>query len=82
MSVVPGTLTIRGAAETILDTADYDFFPYQSLLIWKKKPEADEVKLFYRVYPFNLSAERYKKSNLAYRDYSQRMLARIGRAHV
>jgi hypothetical protein len=76
MSVVPGTLTIRGAAETILDTADYDFFPYQSLLIWKKKPEADEVKLFYRVYPFNLSAERYNKSNLAYRDYSQGMIAR------
>ena len=76
MSVVPGTLTIRGAAETIIDTADYDFFPYQSLLIWKKKPQAGEVKLFYRVYPFNLSAERYNKSNQAYRDYSTGMIAR------
>jgi len=76
LSIVPGTLTIRDADDTMVDTADFDFLPYQSLLVWKKKPSATQVKLFYRVYPFNFTAERFNKSNQAYRDYSSGMIAR------
>src|SRR4051812_18162536 len=57
MSVVPNTVVIRLADGTVIDTNDYTIRAFQSQLIWNKKPAVDSVKIFYRTYPFNLSAQ-------------------------
>lgn len=76
MSVVPNTVVIRLADGTVIDTAAYTIRAFQSQLIWKNKPAVDSVKIFYRTYPFNLSAEAYHKSNAAYRNASENSFAK------
>ncbi len=48
LSVAPGTLMLDQVADSL-----YDFYPSQSLLVWKKKPEQDSIHIRYRVLPFS-----------------------------
>lgn len=70
MSVVPNTVVVRLADGSVVDTNAYTIRAFQSQLIWKQKPSSDSVKILYRTYPFNLSAEAYHKSNASYMDAS------------
>ncbi len=77
MSVVPGTLIISGPANSgMLDSSFYVIEPYQSLLIWKKKPAGDSVKIFFRTYPFSVAAATYHKSYASYLKASANSIAR------
>lgn len=75
-SIVPNTVTIRAAGGEVIDSNAYEVKAFQSLLIWKKKPEGDSIKVFYRVYPFSLARETYHKSYRAYREYSANSVIR------
>lgn len=70
MSVVPNTVVLRTTDGNIIDSSAYMLRAFQSQLIWKNKPAGDSIKIFFRTYPFNLSAEAFHKSNAAYRDAS------------
>jgi hypothetical protein len=76
LSVVPGTLAIKNADGLLIDTNDYTLYSFQSLLIWKKKPALDSVKVFFRVFPFALAGESYNKNFEAYRQNSINQLAK------
>ncbi len=76
LSIVPGTLALKKADGTLIDSSDFQFYAFQSLLIWKKKPALDSLKVFYRVYPFALGGEFYHKSFEAYRQNSLNQLAK------
>lgn len=68
LSVVPGTLQVSvGKSFQPVDTNSYTLKPYESILIWKKKPAADTVvNVIFRVYPFTLAGATYHKSYAAY----------------
>lgn len=70
MSVVANTVVLRTGDGNIIDTADYILRAFQSQLIWKNKPPGDSIKIFYRTYPFNLSAQAFHKSNADYQNAS------------
>lgn len=50
LSIAPGSFNLPG----IPDSA-YDFFPQQSLLVWRHRPAVDSVVATYRVFPFQLN---------------------------
>lgn len=75
-SIVPNTLVLRNAAGEVIDSNTYEVKAFQSLLIWKQKPAADSIKVFYRVYPFALGRETYHKSFEEYQEYSRNTLAK------
>ncbi len=66
LSIVPGTIAIRNTHGELVDTNTYTLRAFESQLIWKNKPPADSVKIFFRVYPFALARPTYNKS---YSDY-------------
>ncbi len=76
LSVVPNTTVVRHASGEFIDSNNYEVKAFQSLLIWKQKPQDDSVKVFFRVYPFSLGHESYHKSYAAYKEYSSISVAR------
>ncbi len=67
LSIVPGTVAVRFFyTSEVVDSNDFVVKAYESRLIWKKKPAADSVKIFFRVYPFSLAGEAYHKSYATY----------------
>ena len=68
LSVVPHTAIVY-AGERV-DSNDYEILAFQSRLVWKKKPQADSVKVYFRVYPFSLGGETAHKSFSRYKEYS------------
>jgi len=76
LSIVPNTLVVRNSNGEILDSTNYTLKAFESKLIWKNKPAADSVKIFYRVYPFALADETYHKSYTAYVNSNLNGLAR------
>jgi hypothetical protein len=74
MSVVPGTVVVRGAGGEVVDSAAYILKAFESKLIWKTRPAADSVKIFYRTYPFALARESYHKSYKEYQEASANTL--------
>ena len=76
LSLVPNTIVIRGADGEVIDTSAYIIKAFESKLIWKNKPAADSVKIFYRTYPFALARETYHKSYAQYQAASANTLIR------
>ena len=67
LSIVPGTVAVRFFyTSEVVDSNDFVVKAYESKLVWKKKPAADSVKIFFRVYPFSLAGEAYHKSYTTY----------------
>lgn len=60
LSVAAGSLYMPGIPDTV-----YTLYPEQALLVWRVKPPADSVQLYYRVLPFLFTAGRtHKKKSL------------------
>ena len=77
LSIVPGTLAVRFFyTSDVVDSNDFEIRAFESKLIWKKKPAADSVKIFYRVYPFSLAGEAYHKSYAGYVQNTANSMAR------
>ena len=77
LSIVPGTLAVRFFyTSDVVDSNDFELKAFESKLIWKKKPAADSVKIFYRVYPFSLAGEAYHKSYAGYVQATANSMAR------
>ena len=76
LSVVPNTIVVRANGNEIVDGADYTIKAFESKLIWRKKPSADSVKIFFRVFPFSLAGETYNKSYVDYKHSSANSVAR------
>lgn len=68
LSVVPKTIVVRQADGAVIDSGSYEIRAFESKLIWKKKPSADSVKIFFRVYPFALAEETAHKSFARYQE--------------
>jgi hypothetical protein len=51
---------------TVVDSNEYTLRAFESKLIWREKPAADSVKIFFRVYPFALYAASEHKSYANY----------------
>ena len=66
LSVIPNTLQLRYADGTMVDTSAYEYLPYSSLLIWKKKPKTDSVAASFRVYPYAFANRYFNKDHRAY----------------
>ncbi len=66
---------VRGASGETVDTNSYIIHAFESKLIWKNKPAADSVKIFFRVYPFALAGETYHKSYSRYVEGNANALA-------
>ncbi len=66
LSMVPNTMVLRTSAGQIVDTSAYDLLPFSSLLIWRKKPQADSVTATFRVYPFAYANRYFNKDHNAY----------------
>lgn len=75
LSIVPNTIVVRNGNGETLDSSGYTIRAFESKLIWKKKPAADSVKIFFRVYPFALAAETYHKSYSRYMEGNANALA-------
>lgn len=69
-SVVPKTVVVRTPGGDVIDTNDYTIHAFRAMLVWKKRPLADSVKVFYRTYPFYIGGETYHKNYQAYYDAS------------
>ncbi|MCS6818597.1 MAG: hypothetical protein NZ522_01505, partial [Chitinophagales bacterium] len=52
------------------DTSDYRIFPFQSLLVWIKKP-VDTISIRYRIYPFKTFEPLFNKNIAEYRESQQ-----------
>ena len=76
LSIVPNTLTIRNLNGELVDSSTYSVKAFESKVIWKNKPSADSVKIFFRVYPFALAHETYNKSYQQYVDATSNELLR------
>lgn len=76
LSIVPGTLVVRGKTGEIIDTNRYQLHAFRSILIWKDKPAADSVKIFFRVYPFALAQETANKSYAKYVESNAQLFAK------
>ena len=74
LSIVLKTLVVRGAGGEILDSTNYTIKAFESKLIWNKKPAADSVKIFFRVYPFALADETSNKSYDKYMEGNANLL--------
>jgi hypothetical protein len=67
LSIVPGTMLLRTASGQAIDTSAYDFYPFASLLIWKKRPAGDTAAtVSFRVYPFAYANRYFNKDHAAY----------------
>lgn len=76
LSIIPGSVAVRGAVGSdVIDSSSYILKPFESKLIWLKKPAFDSVKVFFRVYPFALGGETYHKSYKAYVKASENAFA-------
>lgn len=59
-------MTLRTASGQVIDTSAYDFFPFSSLLIWKKKPQGDSLSVTFRTFPYALANRYFNKDHQAY----------------
>lgn len=75
LTVVPGTITVA-ANGVMVDSSRYTELPFESKLVWKKKPAVDSVRISFRVFPFALANEVHHKSFAEYKKYSAGSLAR------
>ncbi|HLP21766.1 MAG TPA: hypothetical protein VK174_15745, partial [Chitinophagales bacterium] len=75
LSVVPNTIVVRNGSGEIVDTSSYTIRAFESKLIWNKKPAADSIKIFFRVYPFALADETANKSFSRYMEGNANALA-------
>ena len=67
LSVVPNTMEIHTASGQPLDTSAYVFYPFSSLLIWKKRPQGDTAAVAtFRVYPFAFANKYFNKNHDEY----------------
>ncbi len=76
LSIVPNTIVVRNSNGEILDSIYYTIKAFESKLIWNKKPVADSLKIFFRVYPFALADETYNKSYAKYQEGNANALAK------
>lgn len=62
LSIVPGTFSIQG-----IDMQQYDLDYFNARLTWKKKPIADSLLIFYRVFPgrFNTVYQRMRFDSIS-----------------
>ena len=62
LSIIPGSILIRVWKKTdTISSSCYNVDVAKSILIWKKKPAVDSVRIAYRVFPYNFSAAYFHK---------------------
>lgn len=76
LSIVPTSVTVRNSSGEIVDSSSYTLHHFSSQLIWKQKPNADSIKILYRVYPFALTAAGTHKDFAAYKAGSENFLVK------
>ncbi|MES2620454.1 MAG: hypothetical protein V4615_06345 [Bacteroidota bacterium] len=76
LSVVPNTVVVRNSDGEVIDSSNYFIKAFESKLVWKNKPAADSVRIFFRTYPFALARETYNKSYREYQEASANTLIR------
>jgi hypothetical protein len=67
LTLVPNTLNlISSRTGESIDTSTYTVLPFNSLVVFKSKPDDDSIKISYRVFPFALSNKSFNKDYKAY----------------